>query len=521
MRRHAAERGYAVEHVLTEVHTGTELWERPQLTKLRALVRARAVDVVVAYSIDRLSRDPVHLGVVLSEAEHAGVEVEFVTEPLDHSPEGQLIRFVRGYAAKVEHEKIRERTVRGKRARVLSGKITGARRPLFGYRFTADRCGYEVDEATAPIVRRVFADVLSGRSLRGICRDLMAEGVPTPGQSERGIWTAMTIRSIVTNTAYEGRLVSMARTWVKENGKRVVRRAPAEAHVVQPASVCPPVVAPGTVEAAAARLVHNGVSFARRIKDPTASLLRGGYVRCALCGWAMYFMSATGGHSPRYGCPGRHALAPPCGRQTIGAVGLDAAVWAKVAAVLSRPEVIAAELERLDDEEPGEVDTAAVDRTLTGVRRQIRVLVEQMSRYDPGSEVAKAVDEKLAQLEMTAKRLEAERAAIEARQARHLSKRDRLSGAAAFCRRFAESLETMGYEERRQALYMLDVRVSVWPVGHPDRPADADRYVVEASVPVDLPQAAADSVASILLCATQNTVRLAMRWPDRTLATQE
>ena len=31
---------------------------------------------------------------------------------------GQLIRFVRGYAAKVEHEKIKERSIRGRRARV-------------------------------------------------------------------------------------------------------------------------------------------------------------------------------------------------------------------------------------------------------------------------------------------------------------------------------------------------------------------------------------------------------------------
>ena len=44
---------------------------------------------------------------MLSEAEHAGVRVEFVTEPLDDSPEGQLIRFVRGYAAKVEHAKFK------------------------------------------------------------------------------------------------------------------------------------------------------------------------------------------------------------------------------------------------------------------------------------------------------------------------------------------------------------------------------------------------------------------------------
>src|SRR6266536_3415966 len=105
-RAYAADHGYTVgePHVYREVHTGTELWERPKLTALRDAVRRREVSTVIAYAIDRLSRDPVHLGVIISEAEHAGAGVEFVTEPMDGSPEGQLIRFVRGYAAKVEHE---------------------------------------------------------------------------------------------------------------------------------------------------------------------------------------------------------------------------------------------------------------------------------------------------------------------------------------------------------------------------------------------------------------------------------
>ena len=96
-------------------------------------MRRRDVDAVICYAIDRLSGDPVHLGVVLSEAEHHGVDVEFVTEPVDDSPEGQLIRFVRGYAAKVEHEKIKERTMRGQIARVESGKPTVGPRPPYGY----------------------------------------------------------------------------------------------------------------------------------------------------------------------------------------------------------------------------------------------------------------------------------------------------------------------------------------------------------------------------------------------------
>ena len=75
-RAFAAERGFTVapEHVYTEVHTGVELWERPILTAMRQAARANEFDIVIAYSIDRLSRDPVHLGVILSEADHAGVD---------------------------------------------------------------------------------------------------------------------------------------------------------------------------------------------------------------------------------------------------------------------------------------------------------------------------------------------------------------------------------------------------------------------------------------------------------------
>src|SRR5262249_44693792 len=128
-------RGYVVDeaHVYREVHTGTDLWERPKLTALREAIRRRAVDVVVVFAIDRLSRNPVHLGVILSEADHHGVAVEFVTEDLDASPEGQLIRYVRGYAAEVERLKIMERSIRGKRATVERGRILPASRPLYGY----------------------------------------------------------------------------------------------------------------------------------------------------------------------------------------------------------------------------------------------------------------------------------------------------------------------------------------------------------------------------------------------------
>jgi site-specific DNA recombinase len=133
--RYARERGYTVVATYREVFSGAKLWERPQLNNPRASMRRRDVDVIVAYAIDRLSRDEVHLGVILSEAEHAGVNVEFVSEPLDGSPEAGLVRYVRGYSARIEREKIRERSIRGRRARIEGGRLMPSNRPLYGYRW--------------------------------------------------------------------------------------------------------------------------------------------------------------------------------------------------------------------------------------------------------------------------------------------------------------------------------------------------------------------------------------------------
>src|SRR5215217_5967752 len=65
-RRYAAEHGMAVgaTHVYRDVYSGAILHERPQLRDLRTAARARAFDVVIAYAVDRLSRNQAHLYIV-------------------------------------------------------------------------------------------------------------------------------------------------------------------------------------------------------------------------------------------------------------------------------------------------------------------------------------------------------------------------------------------------------------------------------------------------------------------------
>ena len=97
--KHCQENGHDAAHSLSETYSGLTL-ERPKLNELRELVRAEAIDVVVCYSLDRLSRDPVHGVIITQELEKHGVKLEAVTEDVDSTELGKLISYVRGYASK-------------------------------------------------------------------------------------------------------------------------------------------------------------------------------------------------------------------------------------------------------------------------------------------------------------------------------------------------------------------------------------------------------------------------------------
>jgi len=129
--------GYSVpaSFIYTEIHTGAELWDRPKLSSIReSLVITHSITALYVHSADRLSRDPIHLVILLEEAERHGVNVHFVTQQFDKSDEGMLVQYVKGYAAKLERELIRERTLRGKLSKLRKGKLLGTGRDLYGYR---------------------------------------------------------------------------------------------------------------------------------------------------------------------------------------------------------------------------------------------------------------------------------------------------------------------------------------------------------------------------------------------------
>ncbi len=133
----AEEKGYEVEerYILQEVWSGLTL-ERPDLTKLRGWLHSGEIQAVIIYDSDRFSRDGYDFVTLIRDCQRANAELLCVSEPIEHGAIGELLSYVRGWASKREADKIKERTSRGRKARIASGKLANGKASyLFGYTY--------------------------------------------------------------------------------------------------------------------------------------------------------------------------------------------------------------------------------------------------------------------------------------------------------------------------------------------------------------------------------------------------
>lgn len=457
-RAYAAQHGYEVSDVYREVFTGVELWERPQLTALREAVRRHEVDAVIAYAIDRLARDPVHLGVVLSEAEHAGVPVLFVTEPLDDSPEGQLIRFVRGYAAKVEHEKLRERAMRGRRARAESGKLMAGNRPLYGYQWRdSAKTALVPNAVTTPIVQRIFREVAAGTTMGKLAKDLTEEGITTPTGNRH--WNTSTISGIIHHPYYCGDAQAYRYHYVKQNGRRI--QTLSESPISLTPGTVPALIDEDTWRAAQDIVGRNKQQASRRNKHPEDFLLRAGFVVCGACGRPMHADSRAAG--PRYVCFGKYAPKPTCDFSvSIRAPELDRDVWERVATVLGDPEVIRIELAKHGTDGAAATELPAVERALREVDRKRANLARAIAEMnDP--ELAAPLTDELQRLGLRHKSLAEERDSLAEKRQDWEDAQARLLDLELWLDPVREVLADVSYPNKRLALEALGARIGVYP----------------------------------------------------------
>ncbi len=376
------DRSWHVVESIRDTASGYTL-DRPGIARLRRLIRDGVVDVVVAYAVDRLARNQTKLAVLLDEAEDAGVRLECVTEKVEDSPLGKLVLSLRAFAAEVEREKIVERTTRGKLERARSGRIPQAMgRGTYGYVYDPKTGKREIEPSQAEVVRRIFRRFAETRSFSAVSNELNDSGIPA---HRGGRWYPLTIRNVLRNESYAGRLLFNRTRWEAgrsgANGKR--RRRP----------VARPVDEWIEIEGASPRIVDEPLwqraqeilgDLSRRPKHTVIRVypLRS-RLKCGVCGSAMVgqTMVSKGREYRYYGC--RHIYdrrtGHDCSARYVRADQLELGLWQEVRRVLADPTVILHELSRPYQSETDPAEFERIESRLGSLTDRERRLVKLFS----------------------------------------------------------------------------------------------------------------------------------------------
>jgi site-specific DNA recombinase len=459
VRAYAERQGWEVAEVISEVASGRLFDERAGLQRVLAACREQEIDAIVVHAADRLSRDPDHAMVILGTARMHRVKVVSATQPeLSESGfVGDLMWLFSGHKAQDEWHALKERTQRGRRARVESGKpFVGCRAP-YGYILRADKSGYDLDPEAAPVVRMMFDRVLAGATLRGTADWLTEQGIPTPNGGPR--WSQTTVKDIVNKAIYSGDQVAYANRWEKQGDRYLKRKArPEEIIVVR--DVAPPIVSKEEHAEIHRRLAENRAGASRNNRNPEEALLRSGHVVCGKCGRWMQVNTLRG--TTHYRCITRMKDGGICGGMSIRVDWLDGPVWERVRELLTSGVMVGVGLLAADPEAPIRAELEEVERDLAGVgAKQANAASRLVDLADPLA--AAPVVGMLNALAAEQRRLEARQAALTAQLAEARMGMSGVRGLEEWIARVADNLDALTYAERRTVLSLLGVKARVMP----------------------------------------------------------
>lgn len=475
VRDYARAHNYRIAADLTDLESGDVLWERPQLTALRAIVRAGEAEVVVLNDSSRLTRNFRHRIVLREEFLHYGCRVEYVVGQPDDSEEGALLEMIHGYAHKIGRDKIIEGAIRGRHHRAKQLRILPGGPPLYGYDWgdplpkldehgqpmskdgkplLDEHATYRPRPSTSQIVVRIFEEVAAGLSPKEVAKGLNYDHILPPTDRSKNGWNVATITQMIEDASYKGK----KQQWVKhakyeEHGKqrgthitKRVRHLLSGAKddtergnpITLPEAVCPRLVSDALWEAAnhqreLAREGHGtgGVrGYDNSPHDPTEWLLVG-HVKCGVCknrmqrqahrnpgapngAYDLRYRCSTGGSRPGVGCARGHSMR---------ADWLDAYVWERVFAQLERPDDLTKLAQTLaqtasaahQHADNTDANLVAVLSALATLDKQIataRQAIALLEAAPGGTELARPTREQLALLQQQRAELDADRIAI-------------------------------------------------------------------------------------------------------------
>ncbi len=183
--------------------SGKNIVDRPEITRLINDVKTKKIENVLVYKLDRLTRSLLNLMELINLFEKYDCSVNSHTEKLDTSNAvGRMFVKILGTFAEFERENLAERVSFGYEQKTKEGNYTNTN-GVYGYDYIVGEGILKVNEIERVVVNRIYDEYIKGTSMLGICKIMNDENVQT---KRGGKWSQSTIRSILTNPLYIGRV---------------------------------------------------------------------------------------------------------------------------------------------------------------------------------------------------------------------------------------------------------------------------------------------------------------------------
>lgn len=352
--------------------------DRPALEQLRDALDAKTYNIVICYTPDRLARRLSHQLLLTEEIERSGASLCFVSDEYKTTPEGRMMYQMQGVFAEYEREKIKERTMRGKRGKLRSGHPVLNHR-ILGYDWDKSESRYTINEAEAAIVKRIFDLYLSGEvgGIEQIARELTRDKVPTKHGGT--IWHGASVHKILMRQMYTGSYFANRISTTKTGAHKLTQTIRPKTEWI--AMSCPQIITSKTFNAVQSKLRRN---LSCRSKRGETSTLLQGILRCGVCGRNM--VQRKNIKESYYVCSGRYQYnrpikSTPCNAMYCRTEITDKVFWSLLEAICSSPKKLAANISKASGNAPRtpETDRANIINQIEKIQADKAAIMEWYS----------------------------------------------------------------------------------------------------------------------------------------------
>lgn len=280
-----------------EGKSGKNAEHRPAFSQMMVDIRSKKDNIkyVLVFKLSRFARNTSDTAKYLQELASYGVGLLGVKDGIDTSTAtGKMIANIMGAVAEVELENIHEQTLAGRQQKARSGLWNGAQAP-FGY--SLDNKKLVVEPSETEIVKRIFRLYTEeGQSLQYITRKLNDENVTRQqrGNTKISGFTDRTIRAILKNPVYEGKIAYGRRHTVKvegTNNETKVVKQDDESKIILVDGLHDAIISEETFERAQSLLAKRAAHRKTR-SDSTNIYPLTGLIKCPDCGKNLFGYTA-------------------------------------------------------------------------------------------------------------------------------------------------------------------------------------------------------------------------------------